>query len=101
MSEPLAHAVAGGIGASVAMGLLYPLDQVRVLLQADDALSSEAKHCKNILEQTALIQDRYGSQALYRGVTPVLVSMGVSNFLYFYCSAALKVSASVRPLHLK
>jgi Mitochondrial carrier protein len=32
-SEALAHAVAGGVAGSVAMGLLYPLDQIRIILQ--------------------------------------------------------------------
>lgn len=30
---PLAHALSGAVGAVVAMALLYPLDQVRAVLQ--------------------------------------------------------------------
>lgn len=31
--SPLAHALSGAVGAVVAMALLYPLDQVRAILQ--------------------------------------------------------------------
>ncbi|CAM9358137.1 unnamed protein product, partial [Discosporangium mesarthrocarpum] len=39
--SPLAHAVAGAVGAVIAMALLYPLDQVRATLQVDDELARE------------------------------------------------------------
>lgn len=36
---PLAHALSGAVGAVVAMALLYPLDQVRAILQVGAVLA--------------------------------------------------------------
>ncbi|CAM9440946.1 unnamed protein product, partial [Ascophyllum nodosum] len=91
---PIAHALSGALGAVMAMALLYPLDQVRAILQVDDEL---AKEClgpggAGIIGALSRIVRRHGRAGLWRGMVPVLITMGVSNFVYFYCFSGLKAA---------
>jgi len=85
--EPWQHAVSGGIGGCLAMFLLYPLDQIRILQQVD---SNEMKDTTtssgtSILGLISNIVKKRGVKGMYRGLIPVLISMGISNFCYFFC----------------
>jgi len=77
--EAFVHAVSGTVGGSVAMTLFYPLDLIRTLNQVD----SKTSIVKKIQEE--------GIGVLYKGLYGVLVSLGVSNFVYFYTNNLLKV----------
>jgi len=60
------------------MTLFYPLDLIRTFNQVDNT---------SVLK---LVQDE-GIGVLYRGLSGVLISLGVSNFVYFYTNNLLKV----------
>ncbi|CAM9494330.1 unnamed protein product, partial [Choristocarpus tenellus] len=91
--SPLAHAIAGAVGAVLAMAVLYPLDQVRTILQVDDNVAAECAGPDGggIVGALTVIVRRNGRSALWRGMVPVLITMGTSNFVYFYCFSTLKV----------
>ncbi|CAN0352968.1 unnamed protein product, partial [Ectocarpus sp. 12 AP-2014] len=91
---PLAHALSGAVGAVVAMALLYPLDQVRAILQVDDDLAREcsAPGGAGVLGALSRLVRRHGRAGLWRGMVPVLITMGVSNFVYFYCFTGMKAA---------
>eukprot|EP00752_Nemacystus_decipiens_P010968 g9748.t1 len=95
---PLAHALSGAVGAVVAMALLYPLDQVRAILQVDDELAKEcaAPGGAGVLGALSRIVRRHGKAGLWRGMVPVLLTMGVSNFVYFYCFNGMKAALLAR-----
>eukprot|EP00903_Cladosiphon_okamuranus_P018102 g16659.t1 len=100
---PLAHALSGAVGAVVAMALLYPLDQVRAILQVDDELAKEcaAPGGAGVLGALSRIVRRHGKAGLWRGMVPVLLTMGVSNFVYFYCFNGMKAALLTRRRHLR
>jgi len=77
------HAISGTVGGSCAMTLFYPLDNIRTFLQIDNTNRSSLE----IL--TTLIKEE-GLESLYRGLGPVLISLGFSNFVYFYSNNMLK-----------
>lgn len=59
----------------------------------DDEL---AKECSGpggagVLGALSRIVRRDGRMGLWRGMVPVLITMGVSNFVYFYCFNGMKV----------
>jgi len=76
--EAFVHAVSGTVGGSLAMTLFYPLDLIRTYNQIKDT---------SIMK---LIEDE-GVVTLYKGLRGVLISLGVSNFVYFYTNNLLKV----------
>lgn len=80
----LVHAIAGTAGGSSAMSLFYPLDMIRTTLQVSSGDSAIDKIIK-------LIEDE-GLGYLYRGLGPMLISLGFSNFVYFYSNNALKAA---------
>jgi adenine nucleotide transporter 17 len=79
----LVHAIAGTAGGSTAMSIFYPLDNIRTFLQVDTSEKSQYELISN------LIKDE-GVSVLYRGLGPVLISLGFSNFVYFYSNNMLK-----------
>ncbi|CAM9461158.1 unnamed protein product [Pylaiella littoralis] len=95
---PIVHALSGSVGAVVAMTLLYPLDQVRAILQVDDELAKEcsAPGGAGVLGALSRIVQRHGKAGLWRGMVPVLITMGVSNFVYFYCFNGMKAALLAR-----
>lgn len=57
-----------------------------------------AKECAapggaGVLGALSRIVRRHGKAGLWRGMVPVLLTMGVSNFVYFYCFNGMKVCA--------
>jgi len=76
--EAFVHAISGTAGGSAAMTIFYPLDVIRTHMQVHKGSISQ------------LIKDE-GSGTLYRGLSGVLISLGCSNFVYFYTNNLLKV----------
>jgi len=76
--EAFVHAISGTVGGAAAMSLFYPLDVIRTHMQVHKGSISQ------------LIKDE-GTGTLYRGLSGVLISLGCSNFVYFYTNNLLKV----------
>lgn len=117
--DSLVHAVAGGLGSAIALAITYPLDMVRTFQQVSDneeddayirhgglsplatgATCSEADsawwaaHVAPLLRpwrSATLLVQRHGPGALYRGIVPVLISMGLSNAVFFFVANLLKM----------
>ncbi|OXA56812.1 peroxisomal membrane protein PMP34 [Folsomia candida] len=83
--DNLVHALAGSAGSVTAMSAFYPLDTIRARLQLDDRVEA-----KNTLVMLIELTKREGIPSLYRGLVPVLQSLCVSNFVYFYSFHGLK-----------
>lgn len=81
------HAVSGATGSVVAMSAFYPLDTVRSRLQLEEPERRKAQSTWAILKQ--LVAEE-GFRTLYRGIVPVLESLCISNFVYFYTFHSLK-----------
>lgn len=84
--ETLVHAMAGSAGSIFAMTVFYPLDTIRFRLQLED---NNEKNL-NTFQVLMNILKNEGLEALYRGLKPVLLSLGTSNFVYFYTFHGLK-----------
>ncbi|XP_054286938.1 peroxisomal membrane protein PMP34 [Macrosteles quadrilineatus] len=85
----LVHALAGSLGSMVGMSTFFPLDTVRSRLQLEE--NREAKNTFAVLQD--LVKEE-GFITLYRGIVPVLQSLCVSNFVYFYTFHGLKAMYS-------
>jgi len=79
----LVHAISGTVGGSCAMTLFYPLDNIRTFLQVDNSQRSSLEILTTYIKEE-------GFSTLYRGLIPVLISLGFSNFVYFYSNNMLK-----------
>ncbi|XP_071878223.1 peroxisomal Membrane Protein 34 [Bombus fervidus] len=84
--ETLVHAVSGAAGGVVAMTIFFPLDTVRSRLQLE-----EDRESKSTLATIRDLAAKEGPATLYRGMVPVLQSLCVSNFVYFYTFHGLKM----------
>ncbi|XP_054733267.1 peroxisomal membrane protein PMP34 isoform X1 [Anastrepha obliqua] len=86
------HAVSGAAGGCIAMSAFYPLDTVRSRLQLEDPDKiGEARSTTKVIKDIIFGE---GFQALYRGLGPVLQSLCISNFVYFYTFHSLKAIVS-------
>ncbi|XP_058053901.1 peroxisomal membrane protein PMP34 [Anopheles bellator] len=85
------HAVSGSAGSVIAMSAFYPLDTVRSRLQLEEPERRKALSTWRILKH--LIEEE-GFATLYRGLVPVLESLCISNFVYFYTFHSLKALRS-------
>ncbi|CAD7960333.1 unnamed protein product [Amoebophrya sp. A25] len=77
------HANAGALASALAGALLFPLDVIRARAQVP----------KNPGSRSSTIRDLYkqgGMGAFYTGLCPVITTIGVSQFLYFYLFELLK-----------
>jgi len=82
----LAHAVSGAVGSILAMGLTYPLDRVRTMKQlGKTGDETTLSLLKKIIETESW-------HSLYKGLGPMVVALGTSNFVYFYWFTALKAA---------
>uniref|UniRef100_A0A182T509 Peroxisomal membrane protein PMP34 n=1 Tax=Anopheles maculatus TaxID=74869 RepID=A0A182T509_9DIPT len=81
------HAVSGAAGSVIAMSAFYPLDTVRSRLQLEEPERRKALSTWRILRN---LIDEEGFETLYRGLIPVLESLCISNFVYFYTFHSLK-----------
>lgn len=78
--ETLVHATAGAAGSIVAMTVFYPLDNIKIRMQMGDPLISDCSTWEALVK----IFKQEGVEALYKGMKPVLGTLGLSNFIYFY-----------------
>ncbi|XP_061392779.1 peroxisomal membrane protein PMP34 [Musca vetustissima] len=86
------HAMSGAAGGCIAMSTFYPLDTVRSRLQLEDPeKNGEARSTMQVIKEIVLGE---GFQSLYRGLGPVLQSLCISNFVYFYAFHCLKAISS-------
>uniref|UniRef100_A0A182PQB9 Peroxisomal membrane protein PMP34 n=1 Tax=Anopheles epiroticus TaxID=199890 RepID=A0A182PQB9_9DIPT len=81
------HAVSGSAGSVIAMSAFYPLDTVRSRLQLEEPERRKALSTWRVLRS---LIDEEGFETLYRGLVPVLESLCISNFVYFYTFHSLK-----------
>uniref|UniRef100_A0A182QKN9 Peroxisomal membrane protein PMP34 n=1 Tax=Anopheles farauti TaxID=69004 RepID=A0A182QKN9_9DIPT len=81
------HAVSGSAGSVIAMSAFYPLDTVRSRLQLEEPERRKALSTWRVLRN---LIDEEGFETLYRGLVPVLESLCISNFVYFYTFHSLK-----------
>ena len=68
-----------------------------MIAQVDDELAQEcaAPGGAGVVGALSRIVRRHGRAGLWRGMVPVLITMGVSNFVYFYCFSGMKVRGYV------
>ncbi|CAN0451081.1 unnamed protein product, partial [Laminaria digitata] len=64
----------------------------------DDELAKEcaAPGGAGVVGALSRIVRRHGRAGLWRGMVPVLITMGVSNFVYFYCFSGMKAALLAR-----
>ncbi|GJQ66497.1 hypothetical protein Trydic_g4489, partial [Trypoxylus dichotomus] len=74
--ETLVHALAGSAGSIFAMTVFYPLDTIRFRLQLEDS-----DRDLSTFEVLSNIIRNEGIEALYRGLKPVLLSLGIINVI--------------------
>ena len=118
-NAPIVHAVGGAVGSALSLLLLYPLDRARIEMQSrvasvkyssrsgDNSVQKLPRVDENtegydilhvstesVPEQKYTVQDclsdLYCKGELYRGVAPVVFSLAVSNFIFFYAHEAVK-----------
>mmetsp|Transcript_93570 Transcript_93570/g.260529 ORF Transcript_93570/g.260529 Transcript_93570/m.260529 type:complete len:322 (-) Transcript_93570:84-1049(-) len=87
------HGIAGALAAQVSTLALYPVDQVRFLLQiqarpqdsgADLPHGERRWHCGETAALIFELATRQGVHVLYRGIGPVLLTISVSQGIYFW-----------------
>ena len=91
--ESFVNAFSGMVGGALAISVFYPLNNIRMRLQADDDIKPG-----NMAYVTKQIIDKYGVEALYQGWWSSVVALGVSNYVYFYTHSALKIVYQVKVL---
>lgn len=84
--ENLVHAISGMTGGVSAISMFFPLNQLRMRLQVDEKLRAQ-----NPFVLLTKIAKEEGVQSLYTGWWSSVVSLGCSNFVYFYVYNALKI----------
>lgn len=84
----LVHAISGSVGGISAITVFYPLNKLRLDQQVDKSSKKQA----NIFFALKQMVEEQGVQALFQGWVSTVVSLGVSNFVYFYTYNAFKVA---------
>uniref|UniRef100_A0A8D8YJ89 Peroxisomal membrane protein PMP34 n=2 Tax=Cacopsylla melanoneura TaxID=428564 RepID=A0A8D8YJ89_9HEMI len=85
--ETLVHAIAGATGSVIGVTTFYPLEIIKVRSIINNGSSGESK---NVLQKLEQIIKEEGIHALYQGLEPMVKSLCMSNFVYFYTFHALK-----------
>jgi len=80
------NAVAGVVGGQVTTLVFYPLDQIRALKAIQ-----QGKEKKSTINTITEYINEEGISGLYKGLESYLVSLAISNFIYFYTYNLLKV----------
>ena len=75
----LLKAVCGAIGSIISMTLLHPLEIARTRLQVDPELTP-----RSTIPLIFAIRRREGIGALYRGWSSLILSLSMTNFVYFF-----------------
>ena len=88
--ESLSHAISGSLSSVIALGLVYPLDQVRILKQVEGggkrgpfAAEDKYRMFMALAPVLALLESR-GVAGAYKGFKVQQIALGLSNFIYFY-----------------
>mmetsp|Transcript_32116 Transcript_32116/g.39531 ORF Transcript_32116/g.39531 Transcript_32116/m.39531 type:complete len:336 (-) Transcript_32116:693-1700(-) len=84
--ENLVHAISGATGGVTAITTFYPLNMVRLKVQTDENYSTK----DNVFVTAKKIAQNDGIEALYQGWQSAVISLGASNFVYFYTYNAFK-----------
>jgi adenine nucleotide transporter 17 len=104
----LVHALSGLLGGSLAMSIVYPLDQLRLLAQlasmeeekqkADDSPAGAPLPPANagMVDRARWLVKHKGAGELYRGIYATLITTGSANFIYFYMYNGFKLATQVR-----
>mmetsp|Transcript_30828 Transcript_30828/g.60153 ORF Transcript_30828/g.60153 Transcript_30828/m.60153 type:complete len:326 (+) Transcript_30828:18-995(+) len=89
--KSLVHAISGATGGVTAITVFFPLNNVRLRLQVnEDQKAVSALECmKTILKEE-------GVEGLYRGWVSAVVSLGASNFVYFYTYNGIKTAYQIQ-----
>lgn len=84
-SENLIHAISGTLGGVFSITLLFPFETARTRLQVDDRRPSKlsVKVIRDLIYEE-------GWRSLYQGWRSLLVSLSVTNFVYFYVFYGLR-----------
>ncbi|KAK9876208.1 hypothetical protein WA026_022820 [Henosepilachna vigintioctopunctata] len=80
------HAFGGAAGSIFTMLCFYPLEILKFRMQLGDA---ELLNKSTTIALLHILKTE-GVEALYRGVTPCLSSLAISNFVFFYSFHSLK-----------
>jgi adenine nucleotide transporter 17 len=95
-AEPVDHALSGSVSSMAVFSLLYPLDVARTRQQArcssDDAgIGDSGKRTPSgTVAMLSSILEREGARGLYAGLSANIVSIGVSQALYFFFYELIK-----------
>jgi hypothetical protein len=100
----LAHAISGAAGGTLAMLIVYPLDQLRLSAQLAAQSKTEDPSrsgghppaTAGMIGRARWIIKHKGISELYRGLRATLVTLGASNFLYFYFYNGFKLFVRLR-----
>ena len=92
----VAHALAGAAAGSIALTLLFPLDQLRIRRQYEAAAAETARRRGSLLELAAEVIREEGVAGLYRGLPSTVVAMLTANFAYFFYYNGLKAGRTLR-----
>jgi adenine nucleotide transporter 17 len=84
--ETMVHATAGAAASIFAMSSVYPLDMIKFRKQLEDKDLAEKSTFQGILH----LLKTEGIESLYKGISPVLITLGVSTFVYFYTFHGIK-----------
>eukprot|EP00397_Hematodinium_sp_SG-2012_P032797 GEMP01034956.1.p1 GENE.GEMP01034956.1~~GEMP01034956.1.p1 ORF type:complete len:290 (+),score=39.85 GEMP01034956.1:38-907(+) len=90
MTEQLIHATAGSVASGAAMILMYPLDRLKIILQVQAGHLEDGNRKQTPLEMLRTFYEKEGIQGYYRGLTPVVQTVTISQFIYFYFFEGLK-----------
>lgn len=105
---PAAHALAGSIGGALATWMFYPLELLRVEIQAqgnktntsdEDGYENTDGNAKPMDSRTESDIEcfirLYKKQALYRGASSMVTTMLISSFITFYALEVTRKSLSL------
>ncbi|CAH0398783.1 unnamed protein product [Chilo suppressalis] len=84
--DTLVHAIAGAAGSVIGMTAFYPLDTLRSRIQVEDSIQLQGSTWELLMK----LANEEGFESLYQGLCPVLQSLSISNFVYFYAFHALR-----------
>ena len=109
---PIVHAMGGAFGSALSLLIFYPLERVRVEMQSRVAAPSSSGSCGSrrrmyssdgesdqMMQQCEInarcsvfdcLLELHSKGELYRGVSPVMFSLAISNFIFFYSHEAVK-----------
>ncbi|GKY93079.1 hypothetical protein MPSEU_000276200 [Mayamaea pseudoterrestris] len=121
-TQPISHAIGGALGSAAALLAFYPLERARIELQSQAVRTQDSneeveatKYSVNVLVPTyaATIQTTsiktslrdclyqlWKRDELYRGMSPIVCTLTISNFVFFYVHTFMKqviTASALRP----